>query len=632
MREPEGVLGRIVAHKREEVARREREVPIAEVRRRVSPGVRGFREALARRGTRFVLEHKRASPSAGALSTGRAPEEIARAYRGVADAVSVLTDARFFGGSFEDLRAVRGAIDVPVLCKDFVVSPYQVTEARSHGADAILIMMSVLSDEEAAACLAEVDALGMEALVEVRDEEELARALGLGARVVGINHRDLRTLQIDLSVSERLSSRVPREVVLVAESGIETRRDVERLAPRVDAFLVGSSLMRAPDVREAARALVLGRVKVCGLTSAEDAAMVAREGALYGGMIFAEESKRRVSEAQAEAIAARAREASVGLPLVGVFVNEAAARVAGLARSLGLAAVQLHGDEDTGYVAQLRALLPDRCEVWKVQQAGAPPSARGARRLGGADAQGAAGGGHRKTTPERLSEAGLGAVCDGVEDTEEVPLDGAAVVVGLADGVGAGVARGVEGVAAVAEAVRAGACGVGLGVRLGLGLGFGLGAGVAAAGAARVGGAAGAAAAEGLVGALLVPAGHAAIRVGLADVPDARVAVGVERDAGETRVVGAVLAGVALGARVGLPWIRGSRVWFVLDLPAGVLAGGCGARAVAGIAEGAAARAGGEPQGSDEEKAKRRGSHETSETGVACPSHDACRDADSGGC
>ncbi|MEZ4307041.1 MAG: hypothetical protein R3F14_03215 [Polyangiaceae bacterium] len=138
--------------------------------------------------------------------------------------------------------------------------------------------------------------------------------------------------------------------------------------------------------------------------------MVAREGALYGGMIFAEESKRRVSEAQAEAIAARAREASVGLPLVGVFVNEAAARVAGLARSLGLAAVQLHGDEDTGYVAQLRALLPDRCEVWKVQQPGPLPR-RAERDDWEADARSAAGVGianphGRKVGPSPVAEIG----------------------------------------------------------------------------------------------------------------------------------------------------------------------------------------------------------------------------------
>lgn len=359
----DGVLGRIVAHKLEEVERRRRDVPIEDLRRRTPAPPRSLRAALARPGSRFVLEHKRASPSNGALGCQKSPREIARAYSGVADAVSVLTDARFFGGSFEDLRAVREAIDVPVLCKDFVVSPYQVVEARSHGADAVLIMLSVLDDGEAAACLAEAEALGMDALVEVHDEAELRRALELPAEIIGINHRDLKTLAVDLSVSERLAPTVPGDRLIVAESGIDSRRDVERLSPLVDAFLVGSSLMRAADVREAARALVLGRVKVCGLTRPEDASLAAGAGALLGGLVFAGGSPRRVTEARAEAIAAAG-----ALPLCGVFVNEEADRVAAIAGSLGLAVVQLHGDEDAAYVGALRARLPAETAVWKVER------------------------------------------------------------------------------------------------------------------------------------------------------------------------------------------------------------------------------------------------------------------------
>lgn len=365
----EGVLAGIVAHKREEVARREREVPLAELRRAAGPTARGLRAALARPGARFVLEHKRASPSKGDLRAAADPRDVARAYAGAADAVSVLTDARFFGGSFDDLRAVREVLDVPVLCKDFVVSPYQVVEARAHGADAILVMLSVLDDAAAAACLAEARALGMDALVEVHDEHELRRALRLPAPLLGVNHRDLRTLAIDLSVSERLAPLVPSDRVLVAESGIERRAEVDRLAPLVDAFLVGSSLMRAPDVRDAARALVFGRVKVCGLTTPGDARLAAEAGAALGGLVFAEGSPRRVTAAAAEAVAA-----ARALPLAGVFVNDDPDRVASLARALDLVAVQLHGDETEADIAHLRRRLPPGCAVWKVARPPARPA------------------------------------------------------------------------------------------------------------------------------------------------------------------------------------------------------------------------------------------------------------------
>jgi indole-3-glycerol phosphate synthase/phosphoribosylanthranilate isomerase len=187
----------------------------------------------------------------------------------------------------------------------------------------------------------------------------------LGAAIIGINNRDLSTLAVDLSVTERLAPRVPRDVVVVAESGIESRRDVDRLAPVVDAFLVGSSLMRASDVRGAARELVFGRVKICGLTSTADAVVAREKGATFGGLVFAEGSPRRVSESRAHEIAS-----SASLPFVGVFVNAAVPRVVALARSLGLSAVQLHGDENAAYVEELRATLPAECAIWHAAHVG----------------------------------------------------------------------------------------------------------------------------------------------------------------------------------------------------------------------------------------------------------------------
>ncbi|MGZ8371143.1 MAG: bifunctional indole-3-glycerol-phosphate synthase TrpC/phosphoribosylanthranilate isomerase TrpF, partial [Caulobacteraceae bacterium] len=307
----------------------------------------------------FIMEVKRASPSQGAMRPDLNPVDAARAYDGAASTISVLTDHAYFGGSMNDLLGVRAVTDLPVLCKDFVLSPYQVTEARAHGADAVLVMLSVLEDSEALACMAEARRLGMDALVEVHTAEEVDRALRLPAPIIGINNRDLTTLSVDLAVTERLSARVPADRLVVSESGITTRADVARLSGVADAFLVGSSLMKQSDLHGAARDLVFGRVKVCGLTRREDAEVARGAGAAFGGLIFASDSPRCVTLDTATQITE-----NMHLPFVGVFRDERPDTVANTASALRLAAVQLHGAEDAAYVAALRPRLPEDCEVW----------------------------------------------------------------------------------------------------------------------------------------------------------------------------------------------------------------------------------------------------------------------------
>ena len=348
------VLGEIVRHKRSEVAERLRGFDGSTA----EPSRRSLRDALARPGARFITEVKRASPS-GHRSV-HSVETAARAYAPVADAVSVLTDQRFFGGSFEALRTVRGLFDGPILAKDFVVDPRQVVEARLHGADAVLCMLSVLGNEDARAVMAAAGRLSMDVLVEVHDEAELGRGLALGAKIVGINNRDLKTLTTDLAVTERLAARVPADVLLVSESGVATRADVERLSRHADAFLVGSSLMAAGDVGEAVRALVFGRVKVCGLTREEDVLAAADAGATYAGLIMVPGTPRALSLDDAEQLAGAARRA--GVKPVGVFRDSPVGEVLAAAGRIGLHAVQLHGNESRDEVAAVRAGVGG--EVW----------------------------------------------------------------------------------------------------------------------------------------------------------------------------------------------------------------------------------------------------------------------------
>ncbi len=369
----DGMLGEIVARKRADVAARLGGVSLESMRGQAVPTSRSLHYVLARQGARFIMEVKKASPSAGMLAAVD-PAAQARAYAGAADAISVLTDAPYFGGSLADLAVVRRAFDGPLLAKDFVIDPRQVVEARLHGADAVLVMLSVLDDLAAREMIEEARRLGMDVLVEAHDEVEVRRAVALGAPLIGINNRDLRTLEVDLAVTERLAPLVPKDRLVVAESGIASRADVQRLAGHVGAFLVGTALMRADDPAEAARALAFGRVKVCGITQAADLDMAAKAGASHVGFVLVPGTPRAVTSAQVETILAEARTAP---KRVGVFRNEKLVNVAMAARRHGFAAVQLHGEEDAGYIRGLRALLPDETELWAAGAVGADiPSPR----------------------------------------------------------------------------------------------------------------------------------------------------------------------------------------------------------------------------------------------------------------
>jgi indole-3-glycerol phosphate synthase / phosphoribosylanthranilate isomerase len=377
MAEPAGVLGRIAAAKREELAMRFSGVSLDGLRGRAQPTRRSLAATLAKPGARFILEIKKASPSAGAIRRDADPAAIARGYAGVADALSVLTDVKHFGGSLDDLSAARREFDGPILAKDFFIDARQVAEARIAGADAVLVMLSLLDDGAAREIIAEAGRLGMDALVEVHDEAEMLRALALGAPLIGINNRDLRDFSIDLSTTERLA-RLALDRLLVSESGISSRADVERLAPRVDAFLVGSALMSAERPAEAARVLVFGRVKLCGLNRAED--VVAGRAATFAGFVFVPGSPRQIAAEQVQPLAKLVRGFG-GLP-VGVFRDAPPGVVADISRMLDLHAVQLHGLEDVDYVHSLRRELPDGCEIWTAVSVGhEPPVDRDGDRL-----------------------------------------------------------------------------------------------------------------------------------------------------------------------------------------------------------------------------------------------------------
>jgi indole-3-glycerol phosphate synthase len=259
----ENILDRIVAVKHAEVRALRGRASELRGLAASAPEPRGFAAALRRPAeVRLLAEVKRRSPSAGEIRPGVDPVEVARAYeQGGAAALSVLTDRDFFGGELDFLVRVRAAVDLPVLRKDFVVDALQLHEARAAGADAVLLIVRILPGPLLAELHAAARELGMDALVEVHDAEEMGRARAAGATLVGVNNRDLATFTTDLGLSERLAAGVPASLTLVAESGIRTAADVDRLgAAGFDAILVGESLMRQPDLAAAAAALA-GRPK-----------------------------------------------------------------------------------------------------------------------------------------------------------------------------------------------------------------------------------------------------------------------------------------------------------------------------------------------------------------------------------
>ena len=354
------VLAKIVADKRIWVDARKVQQPLASFQNEIQPSTRHFYDALQGARTAFILECKKASPSKGVIREDFDPARIAGIYKHYASAISVLTDEKYFQGSFDFLPIVSQIAPQPILCKDFIVDPYQIYLARHYQADACLLMLSVLDDEEYRQLSAVAHSLSMGVLTEVSNEEELERAIALNAKVVGINNRDLRDLSIDLDRTRQLAPRLGAGVTVISESGINTYGQVRELSHFANGFLIGSAMMSHDDLNAAVRRVLLGENKVCGLTRAQDAQAAYEAGAVFGGLIFVPSSPRFVDESQARDVIN-----SAPLSYVGVFRDTAISDVAAKVESLSLAAVQLHGHEDQVYIDELRAALPAHVQIWK---------------------------------------------------------------------------------------------------------------------------------------------------------------------------------------------------------------------------------------------------------------------------
>jgi len=352
------MLDQIISHKHQVVTSRISEIDA--YKNTLKKSQKSMIEALKKHKRAFICEIKLASPSQGLIRKNIDISNVARMYEPFADAMSVLAEEKFFMGALTNVKKISEEQACPVLCKDVVVSPLQVYEARYYGADAVLLMLSVLSDEEYKKCEEVARKLNMDIICETHTAEEIKRANNLGALIVGINNRNLLNLEIDLETTARLRPLVHPHALVIAESGFVSHQQILQYAHMVDGFLVGTSLMRARRIDLALRELIFGRVKICGLTNAHDARLAYDFGAYYGGLNFSKLSKRQINLEEAKTIIKNAP-----LSYGGVFVNQTIDEVIHIAQALRLDFVQLHGDEAKDYIRELRRLLAPDCEIWK---------------------------------------------------------------------------------------------------------------------------------------------------------------------------------------------------------------------------------------------------------------------------
>lgn len=379
-------LNRIITQTQIDLEERKREVPLTEIQRQASeqPRPRDLLETFKSRSQiHLIAEVKRASPSKGMLAPHIDPVELARTYEANgASAISVLTEPHFFLGSPEYLTAIKQAVSIPVLRKDFIIDEYQVYEARAWGADVILLICAILDDTRLRRLLHVANELGMRCLVEVHTREEAQRAIEAGAIVIGVNSRDLVTFQMNPYLLGEIRHIIPKDRVVIAESGIHTEADARRLARYdVQAMLVGESLVVSNDVPTQMHLLLHGanrstQVKICGLRTAEHINIATEAGADMLGFIFHPPSHRFIEpqqvcsvlqaseNASTQALTQHASDLSPSVEtaihsirrpdLVGVFVNKEADYINEVAEQVGLQYVQLHGTETPEFCQQIK--------------------------------------------------------------------------------------------------------------------------------------------------------------------------------------------------------------------------------------------------------------------------------------
>ncbi|AKC59990.1 bifunctional indole-3-glycerol-phosphate synthase TrpC/phosphoribosylanthranilate isomerase TrpF [Blochmannia endosymbiont of Polyrhachis (Hedomyrma) turneri] len=359
------ILEKIIFYKKNWIHAQIQQTPLKTLQACVQPSTRNFYHALNKKYTVFILECKKASPSGGIICKNFNIAKIANVYKHHASAISVLTDEKFFCGNFNLLHQMSQIVQQPILCKDFIISKWQIYFSRLHQADAVLLMLSILDDETYQKLQKTAKTLNMEVLTEVTNQQEWERAMNLGAKIIGINNRNLHDFTINLERTITLAKKKYQDKIIISESGINHYRDIRKLCQYVDGFLIGSALTSQHNINIAIKKIFMGENKICGLTRATDAQAAHQSGAIYGGLIFVPESPRTIDIDTAYHIICSMKK----LYYVGVFRNSPIEHIIKIVTLLKLSAVQLHGQENTQYINILHNHLPKNCSIWKALNA-----------------------------------------------------------------------------------------------------------------------------------------------------------------------------------------------------------------------------------------------------------------------
>ncbi|QIQ41306.1 MAG: bifunctional indole-3-glycerol-phosphate synthase TrpC/phosphoribosylanthranilate isomerase TrpF [Buchnera aphidicola (Aphis urticata)] len=355
----ETILNKIIRYKIAWIKDRKKKEPFKDIKKKINIKTRNFLHALKDKNPSFILECKKSSPSLGIIKKNFNLIDISNVYKKYASAISVLTDEKYFHGNLKFINIVKNNVSQPILCKDFFIDSYQVYLARYYNADAILLMLSILDDHQYIILSKIAKKLNMGILTEVNNTKELHRAFNLNALIIGINNRNLHDLSIDLNRTRILSPLIKNRII-ISESGITKHSQIKELSQIVNGFLIGSSLMSKRNLEISTKSLIFGHNKICGLTRSIDAQASEKYGAIYGGLIFAENSPRKVTKKAAKNIIFNSH-----LRYVGVFQNQDIKTIVEIANELCLYAIQLHGYENQKYIDSLRKTLSKNIKIWK---------------------------------------------------------------------------------------------------------------------------------------------------------------------------------------------------------------------------------------------------------------------------
>ena len=334
------ILNQIVENKKLEIEAAKKKLPLNRLRGMLKISDRNFKDAIER-NLSLIAEIKRASPSKGIIIKNPDIKKIAGIYDNYADAISVVTDRKFFSGNADDINKIKRYTCKPVLRKDFIIDEYQIYESRYYCADAVLLIASLLDEKQIKRFIKISKRYNMDCVVEVHDKSELKKALLAGAEIIGINNRNLNDFNVDINTTLKLTRYIPKGKIIISESGFKSGKDIEKIKKVANAVLIGTSLLKSRNIADKIKEFSRTKIKICGITNEKDAINAERLGADFIGFIFYKKSPRHIDENTAKKIIGKLKKSKA----VGVFVNEEFSEIKRISDYCGLDYIQMHGDE-----------------------------------------------------------------------------------------------------------------------------------------------------------------------------------------------------------------------------------------------------------------------------------------------